>query len=480
MFLATEIIIILIVGWRVITKRMPVSETLAWLLAIILVPLIGAALFLIVAETPIGRKRAKRAHILKDQFKIWHHDIPTVDYQDLDRLEAGICGMSKLISHSDDYPLFVSNHPDLLSTEEATLDSVARDIDLAKKSVHICMYIWEPGGKVDKIQNALIKAQQRGVDCRVLVDHIGSRSFLNSNSCHRLKSAGVNIVPALKAGVLRAFFRRLDLRNHRKIISIDQCIAYTGSMNMVDSRHYAPWSKLGGWIDAVIRVENDSARALEFVFAWDWFLETGEYVHPPVKSNPQLLNNRLPSIDFEKKSAIQILPTGRNLTRNHIHNIFLNLIFRANKQITITTPYLVPTDGLLSALCSAAKRGVDVRVIVPKVSDTYVVSLASKTSYPTLLKAGVKIFLYEKGLLHAKTLSFDEKVSMVGSLNLDTRSFYINFEICPIIYSPAFTKKLIELQRQYERDSLCLEQNFERQRYEKFLGPIARLLSPIL
>lgn len=506
-----DAILFIVLAGRVIGKRPPVSEALAWILLMLIVPIIGGIIFIIFTETPLGRKRANRATALRKELNKWHKYIKEVPEGDLAFLGPEAPGIAKLISHRGDFPVLNAENLDLFSNEAEILERIISDIESSQECVHLCSYIWKSSGKIKRLEESLKNAALRGIKCRILLDDIGSSSFLGSGNCHSLEMAGVEVVSALKSGLFRSFFRRIDLRNHRKIFTIDRKISYTGSMNLVDSSSYGPWLKLGGWVDACIRLEGDAARILDFVFCWDWYLETEDKIgeqqnlalnpsesnslphksqsetttkrpDPPATTRTNNIEGQVHSSnDVKRKTAIQIVPTGRNLSRNHIHDIFLNFIFKANHKITITTPYLVPTDGLLSALCSAGKRGVEVNIIVPAKSDDKIVQLASEASYNTLVRAGVNLYQYQGGLLHAKTLTFDNKISMVGSLNMDTRSFYINFEICPFIYDEKFTLKLTALQNTYiEASDKISDNTLKESILKRSLQSFARLLSPIL
>ena len=231
---------------------------------------------------------------------------------------------------------------------------------------------------------------------------------------------------------------------------IDGKIAYSGSMNIVTSTTFKPWHEdIPCWVDMMIRVEGAAAIGLQYCFVKDWYLETGEYLGPTKKYAP------IPQNDHIFDSAlIQTIPTGVTLRKGHIYDAYLNFIFNARNRITITSPYLPAPEELIRALCLAAQKGVGSNIITTSTNDAKVVQMASEFNYKRLHEAGVNIFLYKPGLLHAKSLVIDNNLSMVGSLNFDERSFFINFEICNFVYDEQFTAKIDKLHRAYQKASM--------------------------
>jgi cardiolipin synthase len=466
-------------GWRVIARRAPVTETLYWLAIIILIPVFGGILYVVINEKPLGRKRVKRAKILSKNFKSWSDSYGESIETFNGTLSKKTKSVIKLIEADGLFKPCKCEDLELLSNESTTLDMLITDIENSKSSVNLCSYLWVSQGKIRDLEQSLIKASRRGVTCRVLLDDLGSGAFLDSDRADELRAKGIQVISALKTGVFRGLFRRVDIRNHRKIFTIDGEIAYTGSMNLVDSTSFKPWHDLGGWTDAVIRFKGSAAKKIDFIFKGDWFLETGEFPEwndaNSESINPSLIENR------PNQYPVQLVPPGRNIPKSHIHDVYLDLIYGAEKEITLTSPYLIPSDGLTNALSTAAKKGVTVNLITTKKSDAKVVQLASEFHYRELFNSGVNIFLFSNALLHAKTLTVDSEISMVGSLNLDMRSFYINFEICPFIYSKEFNTKLKILQTSYQNQSQKIDENwFSNSKSRRIYQQITRLISPIL
>lgn len=301
-----------------------------------------------------------------------------------------------------------------------------------------------------------------------------------------MRAAGIKVLEALPAGFFKAIFVRIDIRNHRKIVVIDGKIAYTGSQNMVDPRFFKQDSGVGQWVDIMVRIQGPVVEPIAGTFISDWFLETDsdkvssrsldediEHIRSIADIRPQ---------PFSGDIAVQLVPSGPDFTPEAIHNLLLTTIYAAQKNITLTTPYFVPDESLLTALQSAAQRGVDVRIIVPEINDSRLVHYASRARYESLASRGVTIQLFTGGLLHSKTITVDDEFALFGSVNLDMRSFWLNFEATLFIYSRAFTTELRQVQKRYESQAQPLDlQVMARRSYvEKFFENSALLIGPLL
>jgi len=346
------------------------------------------------------------------------------------------------------------------------------DIDAAHSTVHLEFYIWSAGGFVDDLVNSLVHAAGRGVSCRALMDSLGSRSFFRSAAIERLRAAGVEIVEVLPVNPLRMLFVRLDLRDHRKIAVIDRCLAYTGSMNIADPRFFKQNAGVGEWVDAMVRIEGPAAWALEAVSLSLTFLQSGGDFAPP----------QAPALALAGNSQVQIFPSGPQASTRHIEALLLTAIYAARREIVLTTPYFVPSETLLVALRSAAVRGVRVILIVPEKVDSLLVRYASDAYNDDLLAVGIIILHFTDGLLHTKSMVIDEQVTIFGTVNLDLRSFELNFEISLIAYDQQFSAEVRELQRHYESRSrpLLLEHWRARPHWRRVLENAVQVMSPLL
>jgi cardiolipin synthase len=326
------------------------------------------------------------------------------------------------------------------------------------------------------VAEALLGAAKRGVICRVLVDAVGSKDFLRSEMAQRLHKSGIHIVASLPVGPLRMLMTRADLRNHRKIVVIDGEIAYTGSQNLVDPRFFKQDEGVGQWIDAMIRMEGPSVEALAGTFIEDWELDTGEGLEALEKTSD------IRSIPEKGVTPIQVVPSGPAIRPEIIHQLLLATIYGARKRLLLTTPYFVPDESLMTALISAAHRSVDVTIVVPAEVDSRLVHYASRSLFDNLMSAGISVAAFNGGLLHTKSITVDDEISVFGTVNLDMRSLWLNFEISLFIYDLAFTKQLREMQMKYLSHSSMINLAEWRQRsvLQRFTENAAQLVGPLL
>jgi cardiolipin synthase len=310
----------------------------------------------------------------------------------------------------------------------------------------------------------------------VLLDALGSRPFLRSGAAAELRRHGVRLEAALQAGTLRALLvRRPDLRMHRKILVIDDEIGYTGSLNLADPTLFKQDAGVGQWVDALVRVHGPAVAQLAATFREDWYLETDEWTDPPA------LTAELPA-PAAGPAPVQVLPSGPGPRVEAIEQVVLTALYLARTEVVLTTPYFIPSESLLTALLSAASRGVAVTLIVPARIDSRLVHFASRAPQPDLLSAGVRVALFRGGLLHTKSITVDGELSLFGSVNLDPRSFRLDLEITLAVYDAGFTAALRRLQQHYldNSDVLDLATCRARSALERLAEDTARLVGPVL
>jgi cardiolipin synthase len=400
--------------------RDPASR-IAWMVVVGVVPLLGILAYLMLGEVNIGRRRAERLRAVLERMPPFPSataagagsaaaELPD-RYRHLFQLGQSISGFTPV----------GGNTASLLSDSDAAIDSMVADIDAAGDHVHLLFYIWLPDRNGLKIVEALKRAAARGVTCRAMADDLGSRTMIRSGHWQAMRAAGVRVAAALPIGhpVLRPFQGRIDLRNHRKIVVIDGGITYCGSQNCADPEFLVK-AKYGPWVDAVMRFEGPIARQNQFLFASDWMT----YVDEDLGG---LLRAPLP---FPAPGSVpaQVIGTGPTVRYSAMSEMFEALLFAARREVVITTPYYVPDDSLQTALCTTAYRGVDTTIVFPARNDSWIVGAASRSYYADLLAAGVRIHEYEGGLLHTKSLTVDGEVVLIGSANMDRRSFELNYE----------------------------------------------------
>lgn len=464
------------VAMRVIWVRRPAGSAYAWLLLVALVPYVGVIMYLLFGERPIGRERLRRAHAFYAAFPdvatpLWQPDIAGAH-----ALPQPLRGIAKLAEKAAGLPVLEGSTLVLHAGAEDILRAIIADIDLAHESVDMAFYIWNAGGTADEVGEALERAAARGVQCRVLLDAIGSKPFLKGRWPARLRAAGIRVEVALAVGPLGLVFQRADLRMHRKIVVVDERIAYTGSMNLVDPRFFKQDSGVGEWIDAMVRVGGPAVAGLRAVFLFDWKLQTGE---PYVPSSTAAYTARRV---VGGVARVQVVPSGPGVEIAANLRILVDAIAIARKRVVLTTPYFVPDPSLALALQNAAMRGVEVTIIVPAVNDSKLVTYASRAFFDDLFAAGAHVLKFDAGLLHTKSVTVDDEFSLFGTVNLDMRSLHLNFELMLAIYDRGFNAELLALQRSYERDARAIDAKAWRTRpaRERMLEGLASLVAPML
>lgn len=467
-----HVVIIVGLSIRVIMMRRPVGVSLAWLILIVALPFAGAGMYLVLGERHLGRQRASRVAALQARYKQWPQGA-VVDWSILNQESKR---MNRLVETTMGVPALAGNKLELIDTAETNLQSIISDIDRAKHTCHMEFYIWNEGGTADNVCEALIRAAQRGVICRVLVDALGSSKFLKSKLVHHLRENGVEVVAALPVGPLRMIFVRLDLRLHRKIVVIDGEVAYTGSLNLVDPRFFKQEAGVGQWVDAMVRIEGPAVQSLGVLFFWDWEIETGQDIKTLENTSD------LKAVAQAGAANIQVVPSGPGYEKNTMYELLLTSIYAAHNELIMTTPYFVPDESLLTALLSAAQRGIDVTIIVPEKIDSLLVRYACCSYFDDLLASGVRILRFQGGLLHTKSMVIDGEISLFGSVNLDPRSFWLDFEVTLCVYDPDFGARLMALQHKYAKKSVQIDLRVWRKRpgQKRFIENLARLFGPLL
>lgn len=480
--LSTFIKLLLLLGYwfliagvtlRVLMKRRAVSSAIAWLLIIYIIPMIGIMTYLLFGELNLGKRRAEHSKAMwPSMAKLINKRCQRMFATEHSEVARSIF---KLCEHRQGIGGLKGNKIELLTSTDAAMTAFIRDIRLAKHNIEMVFYIWEGGGLVDKVTEALIAAARRGVSCRIMLDSAGSVNFFRSSYPAMMRAAGINIVEALHVSLLRVFLRRMDLRQHRKIVLIDHKISYTGSMNMVDPTYFKLPTGVSKLIDMMARMVGPVTYSMGIIYSYDWEMETGERLLPP----PPDINKIKPT---SGQNNIQVIASGPGCPEGVIHQALLTSIYAARKQLVMTTPYLVPSDDLLDAICTAAQRGVEVHIIVPKKNDSLLVGWASRALFTELLDAGVHIHQFDDGLLHTKSVLVDKQLSLVGTVNLDMRSLWLNFEITIVIDDYDFGHNLAMVQQDYIIRSKLIDATVwsKRPYWQRIIERLCYFFSPLL
>ncbi len=471
---------------RVIMRKRPYGVSLAWLVVILVIPFLGGLFYLLLGENRLPERRKERAKISHSTYLKWLKTLQQRTPVSWNELNPECFPLHRQAETLVGIPTMAGNDPTLITHPEEILGAITDAILNATSTCHLQFYIWQEGGRVDKVADALFKAAARGVTCRILLDSIGSRDFLKSRTAAAMRKAGIKIHGSLPAGIINALFSRMDIRNHRKLVVIDGRIAFTGSQNMVDPEMFKIDAGVGNWIDVMVKVEGPVVECIAGTFISDWILDSdidhshSETLLKDIQVAVQV-NDVRATLDAGE-SAIQLVPSGPGLVPDAIHNLLLTTIYAARRELIMTTPYFIPDEPLLVALKAAAQRGVKVKIIVPSKNDSLLVKYASRARYQELAESGVQIFLFHGGLLHSKTITVDHEFSLFGSVNLDMRSFWLNFEATLFIYCKSFTEKLVAVQQKYLDQSMELdfEPFSQRGSWEKFKENTVLLVSPLL
>ena len=459
-------------------KRPSTGVALAWLLVINAIPFVGVLTYLLIGERRISRSRVQGLERLRTDYRGIIDSAVDKGLIDVDwsRHSEAAHNMSRLGWNLVGSPTVTGSQFQLFDQTQEILNRIVRDIDEASTSVLMEFYIWNQGGLADQVLDAVVRASARGVHCCLLIDSVGARPWWKSHQPTQLREAGVEVRPALPVGLFRSLVGRTDLRLHRKIIVIDSSVAWTGSMNLVDPQFFKQDSGVGQWVDAMVRLQGAVVSPLAATLIGDWVLEGGETLAYMIE------RHQLHLVGPDGNSDIQVIPSGPGETNDGLLQMILTMINGANHDLVLTTPYFVPDESLLRAIRGAAARDVRVRVIVPEKVDSYLTRYASRSYYDDLLDNGVEIFLYRGGLLHTKSITVDGKVSMFGTVNLDMRSLWLNFEVALFFYDPSFSAELSKLQQTYLDESERLDRATWEQRSfgNRFLENTLRLVSPLL
>ncbi len=447
--------------------RKPTAAT-AWLLAIFLLPgLIGLLLFAIIGTTRPSRLRRKRQAIINAKVLASQHHTPK-DASYPDRIEPFI----RLNRNLSKFPASAGNSSELYTDYLATITRITADVKRAKHYVYIESYILSFDEVTAPLFDAMEQAAMRGVAVYVLFDAFGSRKFRNRRYMKKmLYYASVHWRAMLPISLVPGKYSRPDLRNHRKLIAIDNQVAYIGSLNLVEPRYERKDAII--YEELVTRMKGPIVAHVAAIIAGDWYSETDEAI----------LHFQDMATTIQKTDQLmQIVPSGPAYKNENNLKLFLDLIYSAKKKIVITNPYLVPGEPLLTALITAAQRGVEVTILNSEAVDQWMVGHAQRSYYAQLLGAGITLYLHHAPqLLHSKHITIDDDIAVIGSSNMDVRSFELNYECSLVIYDKRVVKQLAGVQARNISHSYALTPALWKKRSlrDSFLDSVARLTSAL-
>lgn len=462
-----------IIGFIMMHNRNP-TKTVAFILGLIALPVIGIFIYIFFGQEYRKSKIYKREDIYShDRIKKWEQkylmaqDELSHPEEDILRRKAKLVN---LMQNNQKTPVTLRNHVRILQNGTNMFDSLIEDLKKAENHIHLEYYIFDDDSIGNKIIDVLCERSESGVEVMVSYDYVGSQ--MSNKGLKRMNKAGVEVC-SFQPVWFRNFHRKLNYRNHRKIVIIDGKVGYVGGIN-ISELYLNNENSDFYWRDTHSRIEGEAVKALQTQFLYNWDFLTDHEV--------EIKEEYYPEVDVEKDVAVQIVASGPDTDYPNIMEAVLTAIHTAEKSIFITTPYFIPNSEIFTALSTASRSGVDVKIIIPYKGDSWVARHATNSFVEQLLESGVEVYHYRKGMVHAKTLIIDEELATVGTANMDNRSFMLNFEINAIFYDKDIAKEMTE---QYQRDlEQCspntLEDWRQRSAYRKIKESFWRLWAPLL
>lgn len=472
------VIILILVCFRVIYDTRNNIKTLAYLLLIIFLPVFGMIFYFSFGinyrKRKMYDKKLVKDEALQEQLKAKTFSDSSQTYRENQALLESNKELAYMLVKGSLSTLTNDNDVKLLINGESKFPEVIAALEKAKHHIHIEYYIFEDDQIGKAIEEVLLRKAKEGVQIRFIYDDFGSRS-IRRTLARRLKNAGILVSPFYEI-IFKALASRLNYRNHRKIIVVDGATAFIGGINVSDRYINNKNSRLF-WRDTHVRIEGSGVRYLQYLFLCDWNFCAKDNLVPDESFFPNL--TLLPNAG---NKIVQIAASGPDSDVPVILYSILQAINLATEEILITTPYFIPGESIVDALLVAAMGGVNVKILVPDESDSVIVNAAARSYYGDLAKAGVEIYLYRKGFVHAKTLVADRKLSVIGTANMDYRSFDLNFEVNAIVYDKEIAGQLADTFYNDIKDAglLDIDQWDNRPIYKEMIEKTARLISPLL
>lgn len=473
-FLLALDIVIRVTAIIVIPRNRRPTAAMAWLLAVFFIPFVGVFLFLLIGNPRLPRARRRK------QDQINEYIAQTSEHLHFGTLRpnapAWFGPIVQMNQRLGALPLSGDNGAHLISDYQESLDEMAEAIRTAQDYVHVEFYILQSDTSTDNFFRALEEVSARGVEVRVLLDHWANRGKPRyKQTIARLNAMGADWHLMLPVQPLKGKMQRPDLRNHRKLLVVDGNIAFLGSQNITDSTYNLPKNIKRGlhWVDLMVRLDGPVVLSVNAIFVADWYSETDT-----VLEGIDIAHANIGSGDLD----CQVVPSGPGFEVENNLRLFLGLLYAAKKKIMIVSPYFVPDEALLLAVTAAVDRGVNVELFVSEEGDQAMVYHAQRSYYEVLLKAGVRIWMYRKPyILHTKTLTIDDEVAVIGSSNMDMRSFGLNLEVSMLVRGEEFVSEMREVEDKYRSLSreLTLEEWMQQPLRSTVLDNLARLTSAL-
>lgn len=420
------------------------TARLAWFIILLFFPYVSVVIYWMFGEVNLGASADEHRQDIIQQLHEKHPDALGDNTHLASHVKPCYHPAFAYAASINGFASTMGNTATLLANATDAKTRMIADFDTAREQIHVLYYIWLNDETGTAVAQALIRAAQRGVACRAMVDGLGSRKLVASELWQQMRAAGVELAVAMPLTHLikTLLFSRIDLRNHRKITIIDGKITYCGSQNCADPE-FRIKPKYAPWVDIMLRFEGNVVAQNQLLFASDWLVEKPD---TPLEAFTTHITNIAES---ETGFVAQVFGDGPTERLAATPQLFATLLAQAQQRITISTPYFVPDYSVINAICAAAYRGIAVTMIFPKRNDSFIVAATSRSYYRQLLEAGVSIYEYKDGLLHAKTLTVDSSVSLIGSSNMDLRSFDLNYENNILINDKTTTQAIETRQQNY-------------------------------
>ncbi len=459
----------------VIQQRGDPMKTIAWLLVVTFIPLLGIALYFYFGKNYRKEKIFSRKELAdSEQIKM------LTKYQPSDKADKGYwpddaiaekAHIMKMLYNSDKVLLTEHNRVKILVNGKVTFEHIIEELEKAQDHIHLEYYIIEDDQIGNEIRRILIRKAREGVEVRVIYDDIGCWS-LSNEYLRSMKEAGIRVFPFMPVR-FPFFTNKINYRNHRKIIVIDGKVGFVGGLNIAD-RYISGSEELGPWRDTHLKIEGEAVYSLQSVFLLDWYFVCKRNIHDQDKY--------FPPVEITDRRLMQIVASGPDSDWASIMQTFFSAIATAQSYIYISTPYFLPNESILTALRTAALSGVDVRLLLPVNSDSKLVTWSSFSYIGQLLDAGINVYLYRKGFTHSKLMMVDDVFCSIGTANMDIRSFDQNFEVNALIYDQRMTAAVRNIFMNDIKDLKCIDaaEWEQRPRWVVFRESVARVFSPLL
>jgi cardiolipin synthase A/B len=461
---------VIIIGFLIFIENRHPTQTLTWLVVLGAFPFLGFIFYLLFGRNYRKEKMYRKKHILdKETYNKYEPGPKDMNPEMFGFYQEKHVQLAQRIGNS---AISFSSETKVLSNGQETFGEILRWLKTAKHHIHMEYYIVRHDDIGNQIKDVLIERAQDGVKVRFLYDAVGAWQ-LSNEYIRDLKRAGIEVVPF---GPVKIPFlnNKFNFRNHRKIIVIDGSIGFVGGLNIGDE-YLGKNPSFGFWRDTHLFVRGEAVRTLQLIFLQDWYYMTNDDFLTPGYLSPDPVNEI-------HDGGVQMIAGGPDNELSVLKNIFFSMITSAQESVWVASPYFIPDEDIFSALKIAALSGIDVRLLVPHKPDKRIVFHASRSYFPELLEAGVRIYEYQKGFMHSKIVIVDKELASIGTSNMDMRSFHLNFEVNAFLYKTTSTQSLVD---EYLND---LEESFELSHAEfrkrhmgyRILESTSRLMSPLL